>query len=292
MPRYEAFSVNRPEEMEPYRFDDPDDSRRFFQAGDDQINCVGDALLRNLPAWSDRVDDYVEDFPVFGSVCEPFEYLWRIIGSENALVWMAETPGLLQDFINRLGGFLLKLAEAQIQAGHGRISGMYIWGDVAYVKGMLFGARRWRELFKPHVKNLIDLCHSNDLMVVYHGCGNAHDIFEDFVDIGLDCYNPLEAKSGLDVVELKKEYTGRLTFCGNVDIRVLEAGDQEAIEGEVLYKLRAAEGGGWIFQSDHSISSLVSPESYETALRVLRENGEYPLGCTTAPNLPRPSFPT
>jgi hypothetical protein len=277
MPHYETFSVHRAEQMADVELDSPADPRRFFAGGDDQINCVGDALLRDIPAWDGRVDAYADDFAVFGSLCEPYEYLWRIIGSENALYWMATDTELFNAFVDRLGAFLLEFARAQIEAGRGRLSGMYIWGDVAYVNGMLFGAPRWREVFKPHVKALIDLCHEHGLMTIYHGCGDARAIFGDMVEIGLDGYNPLEAKAHLDVVELKKQYAGRLGFVGNIDVRVLESGDPEKIRQEVRYKLQAARGGGWICQSDHSISSNVAPESYELAIRTVRELGNYPL---------------
>ena len=86
-----------------------------------------------------------------------------------------------------------------------------------------------------------------------------------------------EAKADLDVVKLKKEYAGRLAFVGNVDVRVLERGNPGEIRREVLYKLQAARGGGWVFQSDHSISWDVAPESYELAIKILRECGNYPL---------------
>jgi len=275
MPRFEAFSITRPEEMADFGFDDPSLPTRFFEGGDDQINGVGDALLRNIPPWDERVDAYVDEFPVFGSMCEPFEYLWRIIGSENALLWMGLEADLLQAFVDRIGQFLYDLARAEIQAGRGRLSGMYIWGDVAYVRGMLFGARRWREMFKPYVEKLIDLCHAHELMVVYHGCGDARGIFDDLVEMNLDGYNPLEAKAGLDVVSLKQRYAGKLAFVGNVDIRVLETNNPEKIEQEVRYKLQAATGGGWVFQSDHSVSSAVAPESYELAVETLRKYGNY-----------------
>jgi len=277
MPSFEAFSITQPEEMADFNFDYPDDQRRFFQGGDDQLNCVGDTLARNIPSWDERVNSYVKDFAVFGSVCEPFEYLWRIIGSENALLWMASHPKLVTDFVDRMGRFLLGFARAQIRAANGRLAGMYIWGDVAYINGMLFGAPRWRDMFKPHVEALIDLCHVHDLMVVYHGCGDARDILPDLLEIGLDAYNPLEAKAHLDVVELKKAYAGKLAFVGNIDVRVLEKGDPDAINHEVLYKLQAAKGGGWVFQSDHSVSSSVTPESYQLALDTLREHGNFPL---------------
>jgi uroporphyrinogen-III decarboxylase len=114
-------------------------------------------------------------------------------------------------------------------------------------------------------------------MVVYHGCGNATPIYEDLVEIGLDCYNPLEAKADLDVVKLKERFGGRLAFCGNINVMVLETDEPEAIRREVLYKLQAARGGGYIVQSDHSVSSGVSPESYELAIATLRAHGNYPL---------------
>jgi uroporphyrinogen decarboxylase len=277
MPHYDGFSVNRPEEMEDFAFDPPDDPRRFSAGGDDQINCVGDALLRDLPPWDQRLQAYAGDFALFGSVCEPYEFLWRIIGSQNALYWLATDAEQVQAFIDRIGKFLLEFARAQIAAGKGLLSGMYIWGDVAYVKGMLFGAPRWRTFFKPHVKALIDLCHEHHLMTVYHGCGDARAIYEDFVEIGLDAYNPLEAKAHLDIVELKKAFAGRLAFVGNVDVRELESGDPRRIEREIRYKLQAAQGGGWVCQSDHSVSSRVAPESYELAIQTLRQWGNYPL---------------
>jgi uroporphyrinogen decarboxylase len=277
MPHFEDFSVKRPEEMEDFQFDPPDDPRRFFAGGDDQLNCVGDALARNLPSWDERLKSYEGDFALFGGVCEPYEMLWRIIGSQNALYWLATDADRVQAFIDRIGKFMLEFLRAQIAAGKGRLSGMYIWGDVAYVKGMFFGAPRWRSLLKPHVKALIDLCHEHGLMVVYHGCGDARAIYEDFVEIGLDGYNPLEAKARLDAVELKKQYGGRLAFVGNLDVRELESGDPGRIEREVRYKLQAAQGGGWICQSDHSVTSRVAPESYELVVQTLRRWGDYPL---------------
>jgi len=273
MPHYESFSIGTPEEMAAFMFDSASDSRRFFAGGDDQINGVGDTLARNTPPWDARVAAYADDFAVFGSVCEPYEYLWRLIGTENALLWMGTDPDALAVFIDRIGSFLLELARAEIAAGKGRLSGMFLWGDVAYRTGMLFGAPRWRTLFKPHVQALIELCHAHDLMVIYHGCGNATTIFDDLAAMGLDGYHPLEVKAGLDVVELKKTYAGRLAFVGNIDVRILESGDPDAIRREVRYKSQAAAGGGWVFQSDHSVSNGVDPESYALAIRTLREMG-------------------
>ncbi len=66
-------------------------------------------------------------------------------------------------------------------------------------------------------------------------------------------------------------------FCGNSDVQVWETGDQDKIRREVLGKLNAAKGGGFIFQSDHSVTSGVSGRTYDYIVRLVREHGVYPL---------------
>ena len=124
---------------------------------------------------------------------------------------------------------------------------------------------------------MIRICHSHNLPVIYHGCGNVASILPDFIEMGLDAYNPLEAKAGLDVVDLRRQYGHRLAFCGNSNIQVWEEGDPAKVEAEVLRKLNAAKGGGLIFQSDHSVSSAVSGRTYDRIVRLVREYGQYPL---------------
>ena len=50
-----------------------------------------------------------------------------------------------------------------------------------------------------------------------------------------------------------------------------------AIRREVLRKLNAAKGGGYVFQSDHSVSSAVSGQAYDYIVKLVREFGNYPI---------------
>ncbi len=127
------------------------------------------------------------------------------------------------------------------------------------------------------MQRYIKTCHDAGLMVIYHGCGDARAIYNDFVEIGLDAYNPLEAKAHLDVVEIQQDYKNKMSFVGNIDVRELESGERDRIKKELLYKIRAGSGGGWVCQSDHSISSDVAPESYAYLVELLKEYGRLPL---------------
>jgi uroporphyrinogen-III decarboxylase len=148
---------------------------------------------------------------------------------------------------------------------------------VAYKKSMFFSPTYWREHFKPWVANITSLAHANGLPVIYHGCGNVKAIFQDYVDVKIDAYNPLEVKAGMDVLDLRRQYGHGIGFCGNSDIQVWETGDREAIRREVMRKLNAAKGGGYIFQSDHSVSSGVSGQTYDYIVKLVREFGKYPI---------------
>ncbi len=281
MPEFISWDIDTIEKLEAFEFDNPYDRRRYFEAGDNQIAGVGDGFERNSPAWVETVEKLRPDFPVYGSMIEVSECLTRLLGQGNALLWMGMYPDRLGAQINRIGQFYLDCMKAQIQAANGLLDGMVIWGDVAYKQTMLFDPEYWRTYFKPWVKAMIDECHKNGLPVIYHGCGNVELIFEDFIEMGVDAYNPLEVKANMDAVELKRKYGNKIGYCGNNNIQVWETGDKDLIKREVLRKLNAAKGGGFIFQSDHSVSSDVSGHSYDYIVKLVREYGKYPLNLGT-----------
>jgi hypothetical protein len=277
MPEMSGWETDTFQKLQSAGFDAPDDPRRFFSAGDNQIAGVGDGFERNSPAWIDTVKSLHPDFPVYGSIIEVSECLTRLVGQENALLWMGEYPEEMGEVVDRIGAFYLAMAKAEIAAGAGLLDGFVIWGDVAYKKGMLFSPVYWREHFKPWVARITEAVHAAGLPVIYHGCGNVHSIFEDYIDIGIDAYNPLEVKAGMDCVDLRRTFGHRIGFCGNSDVQVWESGDPATIRREVLRKLNAAKGGGMIFQSDHSVSSSVPGKTYDTIVKLVREFGRYPL---------------
>jgi len=216
MPEFIAFETDTIEKVEAFELDDPADPRRFFEGGDNQIGGVGDGYARDLPPWIDGVKALHPNIPVYGSVCEANEYLTRIVGPENFLLWIAMYPEKMGKFITKLNAWSLEILKAQIKAADGLIDGIVIWGDVAYRKDVFFAPDYWRKYYKPGLKAMVDYCHENNLPVIYHGCGNVKKIFADYIDVGIDAYNPLESKAGLDVVDLRREYGHQIGFCGNI----------------------------------------------------------------------------
>jgi len=278
MPAYVGFETDTLDKMAAFSFDDAWDERRYFSRGDNQIAGVGDAFTRDLPPWIGTVEGLYADIPVYGSVCEGHEMLWRIIGSENVMLWIGLHPDEVGRFVERINAYILEFTRAQIRAADGLLAGMVVWGDVAYRRDMFFSPRYWRKYFRPGVQAIVDECHAHGLPVIYHGCGNARRIFADLIEIAVDAYNPLEAKAGLDVIDLRREYGHDIfAFCGNMDVIEWAQKTRQELKPIVLRKLNAAKGGGLIFQSDHSVPGNIPGPSFDYVVNLVRERGRYPL---------------
>ncbi len=273
MPMFLDFEVKDVEDFPQFVFDDPRDDRRYYEKRCDIINC-GDSF-GEMDSYAQAIDSNCNKFSIFGSICEPYETMWRIRGTEGLLMDLALYPQKVKDFANRCTDFMLGIAERQIELVHPQ--GMFIWGDVAYDKGMFLSPSLWKEIFFPCVKKLCDCIHSYGIIAVYHGCGRSLAIFEDLIEAGVDVYNPLEAKAGMDPVELKKKYGDRIAFYGGLDARLLGESNWKDIENEVIYKLQAAQGGGYLPASDHSVASNVNPRLYDRMITLLKQKGTYPM---------------
>ena len=52
--------------------------------------------------------------------------IWRMLGTENVLVKMAESPTEVGEFVERLGDFLVGIVDGQVAAARGKLSCIYV----------------------------------------------------------------------------------------------------------------------------------------------------------------------
>ncbi|MHC4166167.1 MAG: uroporphyrinogen decarboxylase family protein [Planctomycetota bacterium] len=228
------------------------------------------------PAWDVARQRYealrIREKYIIASAYGPCEAIMRLRGFEAILYELHDDPELIHDMAVTYTTFLLQVI-ARCLARNIVFDGFCMIEDLAGTNGMLFSPGMWRELFKPLVRRIGAFLRQNNLAFWMHSCGNGEPVYEDLIQCGVEVINPLEAKSGLDVRELKKSYGDRLTFFGNIDVRAM-AGSPEDIENEIRAKLTAAgQNGGYIYHSDHSVPPEVSFEQYQLAMKFVREYG-------------------
>jgi uroporphyrinogen decarboxylase len=84
-----------------------------------------------------------------------------------------------------------------------------------------------------------------------------------FAEAGFDILNPLEAKAGMDIFQIKKDYGGAFTLWGGIDVKTISFGSLDELHYEIKRKVEYAKaGGGYIFGSDHSIPDNVPMATY------------------------------
>jgi uroporphyrinogen decarboxylase len=211
------------------------------------------------------------------SPVEPAWWVLRTLGEEEALPLLALDPDWFGEMVAVHAGMTLELCR-QVLSGSERPDAIWFFADLCYRNGMLFSPAAYRALVLPHHRRLADLCHEHDVSLIIHCDGHLGEFIPLLIEAGFDCVQPLEARAGNDVRQLKPLYGDRLAFFGNMDMDVFAAGDLEAIGVEVASKLAAAmPGGGYIWHSDHSVPPTVSFAAYGHAVAVAKACGHY--GC-------------
>ncbi len=225
-------------------------------------------LEKNYADWRKR-GCWIRAFPWFGyditHAC--------IVGTETLLIWMAEDPELVIDIFNTELDCSLQLMEMILQRGY--TFDLFCWcDDMGYRNGAFFSVDMYREILKPAQKRAIDWAHSKGIKTHLHSCGNINSLVPELLDMGLDALNPLEVKAGMDPLHLKKTYGDKLVLHGGINAMLWD--NLPKIEAEIKRLLPTLkQGGGYIFQEDHSIPDSVSLEGYRHILDVARKLGSY-----------------
>ncbi|NUQ01096.1 MAG: hypothetical protein HUU35_14705 [Armatimonadetes bacterium] len=206
---------------------------------------------------------------------EPVWWALRTLGLERAMLALALEPDFFRDMMEAQATLALELLR-QLLADGLRPDGVLFSSDLCYRNGMLFSPASYRSLMQDLHREYATLCHEHDLLLVLHCDGDVRELIPLIIEAGFDCIEPLEARAGNDVRELKPRYGRQLSFFGNIDMDTLATNDRALIRHEVVSKIEAAKvGGGYVHQSDHSVPPTVSYASYCYWMELAQERGIY-----------------
>ena len=107
----------------------------------------------------------------------------------------------------------------------------------------------------PHTKRIYDAMKRRNIIVNQHSCGRIESIFGEVVQMGADIWNPCQPCN--DLVGLKREYGGKIAFCGGIDSQfVLDRPGATPLDVRQEVKRRIDDlsaGGGYIAQPSHQV---------------------------------------
>lgn len=205
-----------------------------------------------------------------------FEMMRATMGDVNMLENLLLEPEMIHDYNQVITDLYIKQWEYVFKHA-GLPDGMHIYEDLGYTRSAFISPELHREMVYPYHKQFFDFFKSYNLPVTMHTCGDFRVHLPAIIDSGVDCIQTLEAKTGMNVVDLAREYGNKVTFMGNIDITVLETNNRDLIKEEVLSKLNAMREMQvpYVFMSDHSISNGVDLSSYQYMLELFWANCSY-----------------
>lgn len=134
---------------------------------------------------------------------------------------------------------------------------------LGYTEGLWVTKDIFKELLLPRYKLMVSVMKQHNIKFVYFDSIGPIDCFiGDLMDIGIDGIYGVPVASGMDVVDLKKEYGKEFILTGGIDRRIISFGSKEDVKKEVEHIIPALNIGGYIPHVDESLLYGASAENY------------------------------
>ena len=208
---------------------------------------VSPRFFHNIPrALSERSDC----FRVYAIRFSLYERAWTLRGMERLMMDFFEHP----DFVRQLLGRISEWNVAHVrEALKYDIDCVYFGDDWGQQRGLQMGPRIWHEFIKPALEPMYRTVREAGRYVMIHSCGDVDELFDDLVDMGLNCFNPFQPEV-MDVDALIQRYRGRLTFFGGLSTqRTLPYGTPDDVRLATEHLLQAGSDGGYILAPAHAV---------------------------------------
>lgn len=200
-----------------------------------------------------------EMYPIRGGGSEPFLIYKDLRGQEQAFLDLIEHPEIVHYCLRKLFDLAYENTRRIYEKIPGKVTLTYVAEDMGGQNDLMISPAHVREFLLPGMKRMIDLAHEAGAYVFHHNDGNCRRIIPDMIKAGIDILNPIQWwNTGLDRMELKKEFDSKVVFHGAMDNQnTLPFGSREDVRREVGENLDVlGKGGGYILAPCHNIQPI------------------------------------
>jgi len=222
-----------------YEFPDPQDDR-FYADMPEKIRMQGDL------------------FRVFSIGFSLYERAWTLRGMENLMLDFIDHPVFVHELLRAIADYNIAQVKKALTYD---VDAVYFGDDWGQQHGLQMGPALWREFIYPEIKRMYGTVRDAGKYVFIHSCGDVDELFDDLIDIGLNCFNPFQPEV-MDVSALVQKYRGRLTFHGGLSTqKTLPFGTPYDVRAETRRLLSLGRDGGYILSPAHAVEGDVPIEN-------------------------------
>ena len=232
-------------------------------------NPLDPRFFENIESEIEKKPDMFRLFQIGFSL---YERAWTMRGMTNMLTDFLMYP----DFVHELMTAIADYNIAQIhKALEYDIDAVYFGDDWGKQYGLIMGIDTWREFIKPQLIRMYSEVKKAGKYVFIHSCGDVDELFDDLVDIGLNCFNPFQPEV-MDIHSLMDQYKGKLTFHGGISTqRTLPYGSVKDVENEVRKLIEHGRQGNYILSPAHSVEGDVPFENIMAFINLAQKQSSF-----------------
>ncbi len=199
-----------------------------------------------------------------------FERLHFLMGFGDAMCAIYDEPEAVYDLVGAIADKkieYLKLAEVYYKPDY-----FTLLDDYSHLNGLFISPDIFRKFFKPHLARIVAACKQTGMVYKQHCCGKLEDLFDDFLDIGITAFDPVQPVN--DIVKLKEKAKGKAGIMGGLDVqRIVDRVDatEQEIEAEVKRCIASYGPGGGYMVYGASVN-MFNPAQYAPGGRIFAVN--------------------
>lgn len=206
----------------------------------------------------ERVEQGKGLFKVFSIGFSLYERAWTLRGMENLMMDFYDHPDFVHGLLDAIADYNIAQVREALKYD---IDAVHFGDDWGQQHGLQMGIGMWREFIKPRLRRMYCAVKEAGKFVSIHSCGDVDELFDDLIDIGLDCFNPFQPEV-MDVEALHSKYLGRLCFHGGLSTqKTLPYGTPADVVRETEKLIRMGRRGGYIFAPAHAVEGDVPVEN-------------------------------
>ncbi|MBN1554225.1 MAG: uroporphyrinogen-III decarboxylase-like protein [Phycisphaerae bacterium] len=226
---------------------------------------ISPKFFEHIPGEIEQQPDMFRQFSIGFSL---YERAWTLRGMENLMMDFLDHP----DFVHELLSAIADHNIAQLrEALKFDIDAVYFGDDWGQQHGLQMGPKLWKEFIYPQLKRMYAAVRDAGKFIMIHSCGDVDELFDDLIEIGLNCFNPFQPEV-MDVEALLKQYRGRLSFFGGLSTqKTLPYGTEEDVRAESRRLLALGRAGSYIFAPAHAVEGDVPLENLLAFIETVAE---------------------